>query len=61
MLWERQPVRIQVLPEESGDVTDQVIQSLVAAGVLTPPPGHSNRHCPNCLGRSAECLGPPSA
>jgi predicted DNA-binding antitoxin AbrB/MazE fold protein len=41
-LRERQTVRIQVLPEESGDVTDRVIQSLIAAGVLTPPPGHSD-------------------
>lgn len=40
-LRERQTVRIQVLPEEAADEVEQVIQTLVAAGLLTPPPGHS--------------------
>jgi len=39
-LRERQTVRVQVLPEEPGKV-EQVIQALVEAGLLTPPPGHS--------------------
>jgi predicted DNA-binding antitoxin AbrB/MazE fold protein len=41
-LQERQTVRIQVLSEKSGDAADQVIQGLIGAGVLTPPPGHSD-------------------
>lgn len=39
-LRERQTVRVQVLPEEPGKV-EQVIKALVEAGLLTPPPGHS--------------------
>jgi predicted DNA-binding antitoxin AbrB/MazE fold protein len=39
-LEEHQTVRLQVLPEPSDDV-ERVIQSLVQAGLLTPPPGHS--------------------
>jgi predicted DNA-binding antitoxin AbrB/MazE fold protein len=41
-LRERQTVRIQILPEEPADEAEQVIQTLVAAGLITPPPGNSN-------------------
>ena len=40
-LKERQTVRLQVLPEEPEDKAEEVIQALVKAGLLTPPPGHS--------------------
>jgi predicted DNA-binding antitoxin AbrB/MazE fold protein len=40
-LEERQTVRLQVLPEEPDSEVEQVIQALVEAGLLTPPPGHS--------------------
>jgi predicted DNA-binding antitoxin AbrB/MazE fold protein len=40
-LEERQTVRLQVLPEEPESEVEQVIQALVEAGLLTPPPGHS--------------------
>ncbi len=40
-LRERQTVRIQVLLEEPADGVEKVIQKLVQAGVITPPPGHS--------------------
>ncbi len=40
-LRERQTVRVQVLPEEPPGKVEQVIQALVEAGLLTPPPGHS--------------------
>jgi predicted DNA-binding antitoxin AbrB/MazE fold protein len=40
-LRERQTVRIQVLPEEAADEVEKVIQKLIQAGVITPPPGHS--------------------
>ena len=36
-----QIVRIQILTEEKADEAGQVIQSLVAAGLMTPPP-HRN-------------------
>jgi predicted DNA-binding antitoxin AbrB/MazE fold protein len=39
-LRERQTVRVQVLAEEPPEV-EQVIQTLVKAGLVTPPPGHS--------------------
>jgi len=45
-LRERQTVRIQVLPEESAEAAaseqelERIIQGLVVAGKLTPPPGH---------------------
>ena len=41
-LREHQTVYIQVLPEDSADAIQQVIQRLVAEGLLTPPPGHSD-------------------
>jgi len=41
-LRERQTVRLQVLPDEPADETDQALQTLVAAGLITPPPGHSD-------------------
>jgi predicted DNA-binding antitoxin AbrB/MazE fold protein len=44
-LRERQTVRIQVLPDEPTDAEnelEQIIQSLVQEGKLTPPPGHSD-------------------
>ena len=37
-LQEHQTVRIQVLTEESAIDTEQIIQSLVAAGLVSPPP-----------------------
>ena len=37
-LKEQQTVRLQVLPEESEDEAEEVIQALVEAGLLTPPP-----------------------
>lgn len=37
-LQEHQTVRIQVLTEEPATDAQQVIQSLVAAGLVTPPP-----------------------
>ncbi len=40
-LRERQTVRIQVLLEEPADGVEKVIQKLIKAGVITPPPGHS--------------------
>jgi len=40
-LKEQQTVRLQVLPEESEDEAEEVIQALVEAGLLTPPPGYS--------------------
>ncbi len=40
-LEERQTVRLQVLPEEADNEVEKVIQTLVEAGLLTPPPGHS--------------------
>ena len=36
-----QIVRIQILTEEKADEAEQVIQPLVAAGLMTPPP-HRN-------------------
>lgn len=39
-LRERQKVRIQLLPDESDDVVDQALQTLIAAGLVTPPSGH---------------------
>ena len=41
-LRERQSVRLQVLPEEPADEVDRIINRLVAAGLMTPPPGHSD-------------------
>ena len=41
-LQEQQRVRIRVLPEETADEVEKVIQKLVKAGVITPPPGHSD-------------------
>ncbi|MBU0493030.1 MAG: antitoxin family protein [Chloroflexi bacterium] len=41
-LRERQTVRLQVLPDEPTDEMDLVLQALVAAGLITPPPGHSD-------------------
>ncbi len=40
-LRESQRVRIQVFLEEPVDKVEKVIQNLVQAGVITPPPGHS--------------------
>ncbi len=41
-LQEHQTVQIQVLAEDSGDELEQITQSLVAAGLLTPPPQREN-------------------
>ena len=41
-LAERQKVRIQLLPEDSADMVDEVLQGLVAAGLLTAPSDRSN-------------------
>ena len=40
-LNEHQTVRIQILPEKAGDEVDESLQRLIADGLLTPPPGHS--------------------
>jgi predicted DNA-binding antitoxin AbrB/MazE fold protein len=40
-LREKQKVQAQILPLPSSDELKEVIQSLVATGVLTPPAGHS--------------------
>jgi predicted DNA-binding antitoxin AbrB/MazE fold protein len=37
-LRDGQTVRLQVLTEETASEAEQVIQSLVAAGLVTPPP-----------------------
>ena len=36
------PVRFQILPNLLVDETERVVQDLVIAGLLTPPPGHSD-------------------
>lgn len=41
-LEERQMVRLQVLPEETDNEVEDVIQALVEADLLTPPLGHSD-------------------
>lgn len=40
-LREHQTVRIQVVPEESTEDENAAIRTLVAQGLLTPPPGTS--------------------
>jgi len=40
-LNEHQTVRIQILPEKPVDEGGEGIQRLIADGLLTPPPGHS--------------------
>lgn len=40
-LRERQKVRVQLLPDESDDI-DQALQTLIAAGLVTPPSGQLN-------------------
>ena len=40
-LREQQTVRIQVLPEEPANGVEAVLQKLITAGVITPPPGYS--------------------
>ena len=37
-LTDGQTVRIQVLTEQAASESEQIIQSLVAAGLVTPPP-----------------------
>jgi predicted DNA-binding antitoxin AbrB/MazE fold protein len=37
-LQEHQTVRIQVLPEDAEAELERITQSLVAAGLVTPPP-----------------------
>lgn len=41
-LYEHQTVRLQLLPDRSTDEEDEAIRSLIAAGILTPPPGYSD-------------------
>ena len=41
-LREHQTVRVQVLSDEPAEQVQQVIRSLVADGLLTPPLGHSD-------------------
>jgi predicted DNA-binding antitoxin AbrB/MazE fold protein len=41
-LTDGQTVRLQVLTEEASFETKQIIQSLVAAGLVTPPPHRSD-------------------
>jgi len=40
-LQEHQKVRLQILPVSTNDEVDQAIQTLVEAGLLTPPLGRS--------------------
>jgi predicted DNA-binding antitoxin AbrB/MazE fold protein len=40
-LHENQMVRIQVLPDEPADKTEEIITAMIAVGLLTPPPGHT--------------------
>jgi hypothetical protein len=57
-LREHQTVRLQVLPEIEDDV-ELVIEALVQAGLLTPPPGHFEIPSPSAEERQelAERLG----
>lgn len=41
-LHEHQIVRLQLLPDRPTDEEEEAIRSLIAAGILTPPPGHSD-------------------
>lgn len=41
-LREHQVVRLQLLPDKPSDEEDEAVRSLIAAGILTPPPGHSD-------------------
>jgi predicted DNA-binding antitoxin AbrB/MazE fold protein len=41
-LTDGQTVRLQVLTEEAEEEAEQIIQSLVAAGLVTPPPHRSD-------------------
>lgn len=41
-LREHQIVQLQLLPDRPTDEEDEVIRSLIAAGILTPPRGHSD-------------------
>ena len=58
-LQEHQTVRLQILPEAVADPTEQVIQSLIEAGQLTPPPGYSDVEpvSEEDLTKTAEILG----
>ncbi len=38
LLQKHQTLQIQVLPEDSEDELERITQSLVAAGLVTPPP-----------------------
>jgi predicted DNA-binding antitoxin AbrB/MazE fold protein len=40
-LNEQQTVRLQILPDQAVAEGDEAIQRLIAAGLLTPPPGQS--------------------
>ncbi len=61
-LQEHQTVRIQILVDTALDETEQIIQSLIEAGELTPPPGISDvepiseeetRELANTLGKAS--------
>ena len=41
-LREHQVVRLHLLPDKPTDEEEEVVRSLIAAGILTPPPGHSD-------------------
>ena len=41
-LREHQTVRLQLLPEKSVDEVEEAMQYLIAIGLVTPPPGHSD-------------------
>jgi predicted DNA-binding antitoxin AbrB/MazE fold protein len=41
-LHEHQTVRLQLLPDKSIDEEEEAIRYLIATGILTPPPGHSD-------------------
>lgn len=41
-LREYQTVCLQLLPDKSVDEEEEAIRYLIATGILTPPPGHSD-------------------
>ena len=41
-LQEHQSVRLQILPEEPAGEAERLLGRLIADGLMTPPPGHSD-------------------
>lgn len=58
-LIEHQQVQLQILTEWPGDAGDAIIRDLIAAGMITPPPGQSDSVSPSDEERRevAEALG----